>query len=326
MFKNYFIKVVLSIIFVFFILTCSKKHEINKVYEPENEEIITNENNIITKNEADNNKVYRFRGYDKINHEEFGFGGWFYSDDHVKFIWNLLLEKNKKEVDNVLDNAFHFGGDLKYISMIKVDIDTTESETWFSSWHFPDSTMATYNSIFMHIIKNDNMIKTYRIPIMPSHMNIPPYLEDDEGMQHIKFPILTDILGRFYTGPDDEEPSAWLCDINEDGFDEIICVTYLRSKDYHPQVRLEISGFDKEKDKFVLYLDIKTITIDKETGPEPIQYIQNQGYWGFRCLVDGSKYTPIYGLPATENENFTWVFFVWDSDEKKYIEKIFIEE
>jgi hypothetical protein len=320
--KNYFIKAILSIIFVFFLLTCSKKHEINKVYKSENEEIITNENNIITKNETNNNKVYRFRGYDKINHEEFGFGGWFYSDDHVKFIWDFLLEKNKKEVDNVLDNDFHFGSDLEYISMIKVDIDTTESETWFSSWHINDSVAASYNWLYLHIIKDDNIIKTYRIPNSPHWV----VRFDSYGYKYRKFPILTNILGRFYRRPNDEEPSAWLCDINEDGFDEIIDIGDAQYSEDYPIVGMDITGYDRDKDEFVSYFDITTITIDEETGPEPIQYIQNQGYWGFRCLIDGSEYTPIYGLPATENEDFTWVFFVWDSDEKKYIEKIFIEE
>jgi hypothetical protein len=294
--KNYFIKVVLSIIFVFFILTCSKKHEINKVHKSENEEIITNENNIITKNETNN---------------------------HKKFIWNLLLEKNKKEVDNVLDNDFHFGSDLEYISMIKVDIDTTESETWFSSWHINDSVAASYNWLYLHIIKDDNIIKTYRIPNSPHWV----VRFDFYGYKYIKFPVLTNIQGQFFPRPYSQDfGTAWLCDINKDGYDEIIDIGDAQYSEDYPIVGMDITGYDRDKDEFVSYLHISTITIDEETGPEPIQYIQNQGYWGFRCLIDGSEYTPRYGLPATENEDFTWVFFVWDSDEKKYIEKIFIEE
>jgi hypothetical protein len=91
---------------------------------------------------------------------------------------------------------------------------------------------------------------------------------------------------------------------------------------------LTITGYDRDTDEFVSYLDIRTITIDEETGPDPIKYHYRHflGYWGFSCIVDGSSYIPIYGIPVIENENFIKVFFVWDSNEKKYIEKRFPEE
>jgi hypothetical protein len=215
------------------------------------------------------------------------------------------------------------------ISIIKIDIDTTEGETWFGSWKMDSNSFTVRYQVCLHIIKNDNIIKTYRIELHVGNFPDVPYIEIEK--KHIQFPVLRNISGRFYTSPYNSVSagdSAWLYDVNKDGYDEIISVIIIGSdigSDY-PKALLEIAGYDRDKDEFVSYLDIYTITVDEETGPDPVQYVQNQGYWGFRCLIDGSDYTPIYGIPAVENENFTWVFFVWDSEEKKYIEKMFIEE
>jgi len=309
--NKFYKKVVLLSIFVFLLITCSKKQEVKKVIKPENEKINTKETNIT--NEAEiNNNVFGYRGIPN----------YYYTD-----IEELLLEKNEKEVDNVFDNPFYFGGVLEYLSYIKIDIDSTEGDTWFSSWYIGDSTPSTYNWLYLHIIiypfNKDNDIKTYRIPVSP-------YVQSTARMlnwgKFIQFPILRNLPGLFY--PDkfyhSKVPGTYLYDVNEDGFDEIIWASDLDSGDY-PGVELEIIGFDRDKDEFVSYLDIITITIDEETGPEPIQYIQNQDVRGFRCLMDKSKYTSLYGVPATENENLIWVFFTWDSNERKYIEKRYIE-
>jgi hypothetical protein len=187
-----------------------------------------------------------------------------------------------------------------------------------SKVYIPDSIPGSYNWIYLHIIKNNKIIKTYRIPDHPAWaVRFPQY-------KYIEFPILKNIPGLFYY------ESAWLYDVNKDGYDEIIIIGDVFLEDY-PRVMIKITGYDKDKDEFVSYLDITTITIDEETGPEPIQYIQNQDVWGFRCLInsldnDNSPYKPIYGIPLKENENFVWVFFTWDSNERKYIEKEYIEE
>lgn len=294
--NKHFIRVVLLIISMFLILTCSKKQEVNKAIKPENEEIVTDETNNVL-------------GYNDV--------------------WNLLLEKNKKDV---FDSGFYFGDELQYISIIKVDIDTIDGETWLSSWRIFDSVPAIYNWLYLHLIKNNDIKKTYRI-ISPRIHTV--YRNDSDGWfgehKFIRFSILDNISGKFYPpdGFGSEMPGTYLYDINEDGFDEIICVSDVGSNDY-PRNVLEIVGYDRKKDEFVLYLNIYTITIDEETGPEPIQFIQNQGFWGFRCLMDSldnfySSYKSIYGIPSKEKEDFVWTFFTWDLDERKYTEKRFIE-
>ena len=300
-------KVILLSIFMFLLMACSKKKEVEKVIEPENKEVISER--IIANEENIKINVFEYRGTPNFDYND---------------IWNLLLIKNKKKVDNVLDNPFHFGGTLEYLSYIKVDIDTTEGETWFSSWHINDSIAASINWIYLHIIKGNNIIKTYEI------QDHPAWAVRYDEYKYIRFTILNNIPGLFAF------ESAWLYDVNKDGYDEIIIIGNIFLEDY-PRVMIKITGYDRDKDKFVSYLNITTITIDEETGPEPIQYIQNQGVWGFRCLIDSldninSPYKPIYeiplkyGIPLKENENFIWVFFTWDSNERKYIEKEFIEE
>jgi hypothetical protein len=165
---------------VFFILTCSKKRETDKIYKSENEEvtIIENEEIIFIKNEeittvedkTNNNTMCGYNGY--------------YSNDHVKFIWDLLLEKNK-------DDDVYFGSNLEYISTIKVDIDATEGETWFSSWHIDHTIPYNVNCLHLHIIKEDNIIKTYRIPNRPAERL--QIMEDEVYLKYIKFPLLKNI-------------------------------------------------------------------------------------------------------------------------------------
>jgi hypothetical protein len=286
--------IVFLIVFLFSLIGCSKKQDVNMVAQINNEEMLTNESNI------ENDYIM------------------YYSDNHKKFIENLLLEHNKKEPDNVLDASFYFGGTLDYLSLIKFDIDITKGETWLSSWIIPDSASMTYNWLYLHIIKDDS-IETHRMPISPE---ISAFFYWNE-YNFIQFPILKNIPGHFYPRYS-EMPGVWLYDVNEDGFDEIIWTDPAGVGSDKPKVYLKILGYDK--DEFVFYLEIQTTTIDKETGPEPIQFIQNLGVWGFRCLVDSSDYTPMYGLPAMEDENLIWVFFTWDTDERKYIEREFIVE
>jgi hypothetical protein len=296
---------------LFLLISCTKKQEGRKVIEPENKEIISER--ITANEEVINNK-------DEIKINEFEYRG--IPDHYYSDVKDLLLKKNKKEAKNIFDSNFHFGDSLEYLSFIKIDIGTTEGETWFTSWFIQDSIPSIYNVIYLHIIKDDDIIKTDQIPVSlyfhTTHRMMSEGLEDiddDWYGKFIRFPVLDDLPGQFFFG-------AWLYDVNKDGFDEIIHVPDLFSVDY-PKVKLEITGFDK--DKFVTYLKIEVITIDEETGPDPILYIQNQDVWGFRCLMDSSQYTSLYGIPSTEKEDFIWVFFTWDSDEKKYTEKEYVE-
>lgn len=312
-------KVILLSVFLFLLMACSKKKEVEKVIEPENKEVISeriiaNEENIIKKDETIIN-VFEYRGI---------------PDHYYSDVKDLLLKKNKKEAKDEFDSNYNFGGTLEYLSYIKIDIDTSKGEAWFSSWHIPDNAPSSYNYIYLHIIKDDKIIKTDWIPISlyihNTHRMMSEDLEDidDEWYgKFIRFPVLNNLPGEFFPYDAYNFPCTYLYDVNEDGFDEIIHVSDLFSSNF-PKVQFEITGYDK--DKFVTYLKIEVITIDEKTGPDPVQYIQNQGVWGFRCLMDSSKYKSLYGIPLTEKEDFKWVFFTWDSDERKYKEKEFIEE
>jgi len=277
-----FKKIFFILIFVFLLVSCKKKQEANKSNELENDEIISVEDNETEDLSSKDNTIY--------------------------------------------DSDYFFGDKLEFTSKIKVDIDTTDEETTLTSWRIYDSVPAYYNWTYIHISKDGNIINSYRIPI-----NTTIYIvsrNDREGwyewnQKFIRFPVLDNLPGKFFPdGYGNDIPGTYIYDVNEDGFDEIICVSDSSRQDY-PAVNLKILGFNK--DKFDTYLDIQAITIDEEKGPDPLLYIKNQGIWGFRCLMDSSKYKSLYGIPLKEKEDFVWVFFTWNPDEKKYTEKRFIE-
>jgi hypothetical protein len=279
-------KIIFLLVIVFLLASCKKKQEANDSIKLENDEI---------------NKIET----------------------------NNVLNDSQSEDDEINNSDNYFGDKLEFTSKIKVDIDATDVETSLTSWLIYDSVPAYYNWLYLHITKDDNIIKSYSIPVNTTWYVVSR--KDKEGIygyneKFIRFSILDNLPGKFFgfgdKESDDKIPGTYLYDVNEDGFDEIICASDACRQDY-PAVNLKIVGF--EKDKFVTYLDIETITIDEETGPDPVQYIQNQGVWGFRCLMDGSKYKSLYGIPLTEKEDFKWIFFTWNSDERKYTERKFIE-
>jgi hypothetical protein len=283
-------KIIFLLVFVFILVACKTKQEANKSIGLKNDEIINDEINTV----------------ETINVSE-----------------DSLLED-----EAIFDRVF-FGDELDYTYKMKVDIDITDVETMLTSWRIYDSVPAIYNWVYLIIKKDDIIIKSYRIPVNTTIYTVSR--NDKNGIygwneKFIRFSILDNLPGKFfgyYSKETDDEPGTYLYDVNEDGFDEIICASDACREDY-PAVNLKIVGF--EKVKFVTYLDIQAITIDEETGPDPVQYIQNQGVWGFRCLIESSKYKALYGIPLTEKEDFKWVFFTWNSDERKYTEKEFIEE
>jgi len=283
-------KIILLLVIVFLLITCSKKQKADKATVPENDEIITVKN-------------------DNVLHD--------------------LPSEN--ENDNIYDIDSYFGDELEFTSKMKIDIDATDVEASLTSWRIYDSVPANYNWLYLLIPQDNNKVKVYRVPVNTTYYIVSR--KDKDGSVYgwnekfIRFSILGNLPGKFFgygdKESDDKIPGTYLYDVNEDGFDEIICASDACRKDY-PAVNLKIVGF--EKDKFVTYLDIQAITIDEETGPDPVQYIQNQSVWGFRCLIDSSKYKSLYGIPLTEKEDFKWVFFTWDPDERKYTEKEFIKE
>jgi hypothetical protein len=216
-------RIVSLLVFVFLLITCSKKQETNKAIKPENEEIIT----VKTNNNVSKNRDIR----------------------------NLLLEENKKERNDIFDSGFYFGDDLEYISKIKVDIDTIDGETWLSSWRVFDSVPAIINNLYLHLIKDNDIRKTYRIPVSPCIQTV--YRDNSDGWyedKFIQFPVLGNLSGKFYPhgGFGSEIPGSYLFDINKDGFAEIICAFDVGHKDY-PGIHLIIAGYDRDKDEFVSY-------------------------------------------------------------------------
>jgi hypothetical protein len=219
-----------------------------------------------------------------------------------------LLEENK---------GWSFGDSLELLSRIKIDTGTNNAETWFSSHRIYDNVPADYFWLHSYVVNADGF-RAYRIPFNPIHDRLRENGENVYGEKIRSFSVLDNLPGNF-------NKTAWLFDVNGDGFDEIIGVLDDSSSTPYGLVLL-IIGYDKDKDDFVNYLNITTVVLNTETGPEPVQYVQNQGVWGFRCLLDRSKYTPLYPSPSGRNEDLVWCFFTWNENEKRYTESEFIRD
>jgi len=246
---------------------------------------------------------------------------------------------NGYENDNLtnvmVNDYFYVDGSLDYLSYIKIDYDSSNADTWFSSWRIFDNAPFIYWYTYVYILdKRKNILKMYRIPLNVVAKGGAYY--DFGGYIIREFPVLENLPGKF-------SAEAWLYDVNGDGFDEIICVydhdiyqeehdeeLYIYggtsiSKGARPESQFYVMGYDKKIDNFVYYLNIRVTAADKNDGPEPVQYVQNQDVWGFRCLVNKSKYNSVYGIKSKESEDLIWIFLTWDFNEKKYIERIFKE-
>jgi hypothetical protein len=315
MFDTHFKEIISLTVFLFMLMDCSKKEQVV------NQEIITiSEDFLISeKNEENITEIIVFEkeplkvgGFESIDDEDGRLSGKFigkideiaYAENPEQYLRNLLN-----------DYKGWFGDSIVYFKRIRVNIDETECDAWFSSHHIVDSASYQYYWLHLYVVKAD-VIRAYQIPFDPKHYDA--YVVENYYNSKLRsFSVLRNLPGNF-------DRTAWLYDVNGDGFDEIIGVNdYLTE---NPELEFKIIGYNRNEDKFVFYLDISTAIIDVEIGPEPIQYVQNQGVWGFRCLMDSSKYTPIYPSPMAGNENFVWCFFLWDSERGKYIESKFVDE
>jgi hypothetical protein len=235
-----------------------------------------------------------------------------------QFVWDLLVKHSdswESEGRDFLNRMGpnYLGDSLDFLSKINVDIDPSEGETWFSSWFVQDSAPITYNWLYMHII-NENTIKTYKIQLSATSKYSDGFLSNN--YKTVQFPVLYNLPGQF-------NQMAWLYDINDDGFDEIICLydTLVSVNDF-PQMHIYIAGYDKDIDGFVFYLDLEVITTDAESGPEPVQYIHDQNNRGLLCSIYDSNYESL----AIKNDNLKWCFISWDKEIGKFIESEIISE
>jgi hypothetical protein len=313
MFNTHFKVIIFSTALLFTLINCSKKEQVvNQEIQAGRDDfsiVESSENNIIENIivEDENLQEDGFKAtYDKNGRWD---GGAIGQIDETAYIGNP-----ERYMENLLGNTVRFGEKLVFFSRINIDIDTAECDTWFSSHHIVDSASYLYYWLHLYVVKAD-VLRAYRIPFTPKHYDA-HVVENYYNSKLRSFSVLSNLPGNF-------DKTAWLYDVNGDGFDEIIGVDDYFSE--NPELVLSIIGYDRNEDDFVSYLDTKTAIIDVETGPEPVQYVQNQGVWGFKCLIDSSKYTPMYPSPMAENENFVWCFFTWDSEEGKYIENKFIE-
>jgi len=306
MLNTHFKVFIFSTVLLFAVMNCSKKEKIaNQEIQTRRDVPIVESNEKNTENIIVEKESLQVGEFEQIYEN----GKW--SGKSVGRIDEIAYAKNPEQyMKNLLENNKRLFGDMiQILSRIRVDIDTTECDAWFSSHHISDSASYLYYWLHLYVVKAD-VLRAYRIPFTPKHYDA-DVVEKYYDSKLRSFSVLSNLPGNF-------NRVAWLYDVNGDGFDEIIGVDDYFSE--NPELVLSIIGYDKNKDNFVTYLDINTAIIDVEIGPEPVQYIQNQGVWGFRCLMDSSKYTPIYPSPMAGNEKFIWCFFMWDVKRGKYIE------
>jgi hypothetical protein len=317
-----------SIFLLFIIVSCSKKEkeatfdtEIGNEYFDD----IIIENTIFENEENEPVQIIqirekiKFRQYILIDDENLSKHFIYeYDEKHLRlFLWDFLLEysdsgKTEKFGLPVVGPNF-LGTSLHYLSKIKLDIDIAEGEeTWFSSWYMQDSAMVIYNDLYMHIV-NESRICTYTLPIHPRTMY--PESLTRGNQENVNF-YISNLPGQFH-------PMAWIYDINDDGFDEIICIYDIPvDKDEYPKMSISIVGYNREIDGFVNYLNLEVVLTGEETDLYSVQYIQDQNNRGLMCLVDNSKNESL----IIKEEDFKWGFFSWDNKTRKYIEREIIVE
>ena len=207
---------------------------------------------------------------------------------------NSPYEVVEKYLQSYVENFLR--GSLSYLKKCRLNIDPEEGTTWFASFEIFDSVPSIFYWLYVFVIKADD-IKICWIPIQPSYH--PESYIAELGYKKRQFPVLHNLEGKF-------NPMTWLYDVTGDGFDDIINVfDHLDNSPEPTTMDLKIAGYDRDKEKFIRYLNISTVILDMETGPEPVQYVQNQNIGEFRCLVQASE----------------WWSMVWDEELKKYVKK-----
>jgi hypothetical protein len=130
---------------------------------------------------------------------------------------------------------------------------------------------------------------------------------DDES----EFNIMQDIPGTRI-----DSSTSSFGDFNGDGIDEMFEYGF-----YGYRHEIRIRGYDTTQDNFVLYCGIPFKIIDSKNGPAPVEFTTYNGMYGFKVYYSNPEVAGGLGwVPNPDPKNYTWRFYTWDAEQRKYIE------
>jgi len=166
--------------------------------------------------------------------------------------------------------------------------------------HGGDNWIVRLNSetIYFYAINGNKIINKKYIP----SFNL-------EGISN--FNIMQDIPGTRI-----DNSSSSFGDFNSDGKEEIFEYGF-----YGYRFEIHIWGYDEVKDDFVSYCEIPFKILDSEDGPAPVEFMTYKGMFGFKVFYSNIEVAggPSW-VPEPDPKNYTWRFYTWDAEQKKYIE------
>jgi hypothetical protein len=125
------------------------------------------------------------------------------------------------------------------------------------------------------------------------------------------FNIMQDIPGTHIGGT-----TSSFGDLNGDGIDEIFEYGFYGRGSF-----IIIWGYDKDKDDFVSYCEIPFKIIDFKNGPAPVELMTYKDMYGFKVYYSQNEVAGGIGwVPDPDPKNDKWIFFTWDTEQRKYIE------
>jgi len=84
---------------------------------------------------------------------------------------------------------------------------------------------------------------------------------------------------------------------------------------------INIWSYDKIKDKFVSYCEIPFEIIDSKKGPAPVEFLTYKGMYGFKVYYSNNEVAGGIGwVSDPDPNNGKWIFYTWDTDQRKYVE------
>jgi hypothetical protein len=105
-------------------------------------------------------------------------------------------------------------------------------------------------------------------------------------------------------------------DFNGDGINEIFEYGF-----YGWGSVIKIWGYDEEKNKFVSFCEIPFKIIDKVNGPAPVEFMTYKEMYGFKVYYSNNEVAGGIGwVSDPDPNNYKWIFYTWDAEQKKYIE------
>jgi hypothetical protein len=217
----------------------------------------------------------------------------------------VIAENSEEEIIKNIVNEYKKKGGYEVLSLKKANFGIPGGDNWLAE-STNIGTSKKYTNIGVYSIKS-NAVQAYYNFGINNIMEL-----------HSNFNIMGDIPGiRIGRG------CMSLGDFNGDGIDEIFGYGFGGNGNFIISI-----GYDPVKDDIAYYCNIPFSLIDKENGPAPLQFTTYQGRDGFKVYYYASSVAsgPSGQRDPPDPNNEQWVFYSWDKEQKKFVERGIMDE